>query len=77
MKIQSLDNYKLEQFLKLYNPAKGELLKALQKLYIKLVEANNWVIIYNLANILNIGKNVVSYRLIKSILSKTLNNKVE
>ena len=63
--------------LKLYNLAKGGLLKALWELYIKLVKANNWVIIYNLANILNIGKNVVSYRLIKSILSKTLNNKIE
>ncbi|XTI83894.1 hypothetical protein V2W45_1224160, partial [Cenococcum geophilum] len=47
------------------------------ELYIKLVGVNNWVIIYNLANILNIGKNIVSYRLIKSVLFKTLNNKVE
>ena len=76
-KIQSLNNCKLEQFLKLYNPAKGGLLKAFQKPYIKLIEANNQVIICNLANVLNAGKNAVSYRLIKSILSKTLNNKVE
>ena len=77
MKIQSLNNRKLEQFLKLYNPAKSKSFKAFQELYIKLTRTNNQVIICNLVNVLNIGKNAVSRRLIKSILSKMLNNKVK
>ena len=76
-KIQSLDNRELEQFLKLYDPAKGGSLKALWEPYIKPAGADNWVIIRNLADVLDAGKNAVGRRLMKSVLSETLDNEVE